>query len=247
MTNDFSLTERARLLVLALGLCLAAMLVASLADRFTSSGLTVRHAPESAAQGPASGNDEVGRLMQEISRDPNNKAALIAIAERLMGMGSWDGAESFVNRALALDSKDARARYLLGVIRHNQGKHDEAARLLEEALKTREDPSMRYSLGVLYIHYLGEPARGVEQLNQALKAPGLDESLRQSIREELEKAPQHQEKARAAEAKVQNDKAQSAKAQGEKAQPEKRGKSAPAKKAPPRKAAPENSKGAERR
>lgn len=229
MTKEFILADSKKFLVLALGLGLAAMLVASMAARFTSPGLVSRHSPESSAQATASGNDEVGRLMQEISRDPNNKAALIAISERLMGMGSWDGAESFVNRALALDQSDARARYLLGVVRHNQGKHAEAAKLLEEALKTREDASMRYSLGVLYIHYLNEPKRGVEHLSQALNAPGLDESLRQSIREELEKAPLHQEKAKSVEKKTQEEKA----AQGKKG-----GKNIGAKKSPARKDAP---------
>ena len=111
------------------------------------------------------------------------------IAERHMAMGSWDGAENFATRALALDPRDARVRYLLGVIRHNQGKHAEAARLLEEALRDKESAPMRYSLGVLYLHYLNEPARGVEHLSEALHAPDADESLRQAIREELEKAP----------------------------------------------------------
>ncbi len=192
MARENALTGRARVLVVALGLGLAAMLVASLVERFTSPGLTVRHfAAQTAATGqpPADGTDEVGRLMQEVARDPGNKAALMQIAERLMTMGSWDGAESFATRALALDPQDARTRYLLGVIRHNQGRHAEAAKLLEEALRTRESAPMRYSLGVLYLHYLNDPARGVEHLSMALHDPDADESLRQSIREELEKAP----------------------------------------------------------
>ena len=187
MASEFTLSGRARVLVIGLGLGLAVMLAASLAERFTSAGLTVRHAHEPAAQAPAT--DEVGRLMQEVSKDPGNKAALMEIAERLMAMGSWDGAESFATRALALDPRDARTRYLLGVIRHNQGKHAEAARLLEEALKDKDSAPMRYSLGVLYLHYLNDPARGVEHLNHGLHAPDGDESLRQAIREELEKAP----------------------------------------------------------
>lgn len=191
MARDNALTGRARVLVIALGLGLAAMLVASLAERFTSPGLTVRHfaAQTGTGQTPPDSPDEVGRLMQEVARDPGNKAALVQIAERLMAMGSWDGAESFATRALALDPQDARTRYLLGVIRHNQGKHAEAAKLLEEALRTQESAPMRYSLGVLYLHYLNEPARGVEQLSMALHDPDADESLRQSIRAELEKAP----------------------------------------------------------
>lgn len=189
MTSDITLNTRARVLVISLAIALVAMLAASLAERFTSSGLTVRHTHEPAAQATAPGTDDVGRLMQEVSKDPGNKAALVEIAERLMGMGSWDGAESFATRALALDPRDARTRYLLGVIRHNQGKHAEAAKLLEEALKDGESAPMRYSLGVLYLHYLDDPARGVEHLSRALHAPDADESLRQSIREELEKAP----------------------------------------------------------
>ncbi|WP_165079474.1 MULTISPECIES: tetratricopeptide repeat protein [unclassified Desulfovibrio] len=189
MASEFTIPARARVLVISLGIALVAMLAASLAERFTSTGLTVRHTHEPAAQAPAPGTDEVGRLMQEVSKDPGNKAALVEIAERLMAMGSWDGAESFATRALALDPREGRTRYLLGVIRHNQGKHAEAAKLLEEALKDKESAAMRYSLGVLYLHYLNEPARGVAHLTEALHAPDADESLRQGIREELEKAP----------------------------------------------------------
>ena len=210
MAADFALTGRARVLVLALGAGLVAMLAASLFERFTSTGLTVRHMPEAAMQAQAPGTDEVGRLMQEVSKDPGNKAALVEIAERLMGMGSWDGAESFATRALALDPRDGRTRYLLGVIRHNQGKHAEAARLLEEAIKDGESAPMRYSLGVLYLHYLNEPARGVEHLSHALNAPDADESLRQSIREELEKAPLPETKAADSEAAGEKDAAKGA-------------------------------------
>ncbi|MDE7370869.1 MAG: tetratricopeptide repeat protein [Desulfovibrio sp.] len=189
MASEFTIPARARVLIISLGIALVAMLAASLAERFTSTGLTVRHTHEPAAQAPVPGTDEVGRLMQEVAKDPGNKVALVEIAERLMTMGSWDGAESFATRALALDPRDGRTRYLLGVIRHNQGKHAEAAKLLEEALKDKDSAAMRYSLGVLYLHYLNEPARGVEHLTEALHAPDADESLRQAIREELEKAP----------------------------------------------------------
>ena len=201
MASEFTLTGRARLLVAALGLSLAAILVASLVERFTSKGLTVRHpAPQSAGAPAAEGSDEVGRLMQEVARNPGNKAVLVQIAERLMSMGSWDGAESFATRALALDPQDGRTRYLLGVIRHNQGRHADAAKLLEEALQNGESAPMRYSLGVLYLHYLNDPARGVEHLSRALHAPDADESLRQSIREELEKAPLPEAEGQGAEA-----------------------------------------------
>lgn len=192
MARESALPGRVRVLVIALGLGLAAMLAASLAERFTSPGLTVRHfAAQTGGDGqtPPGAPDEVGRLMQEVARDPGNRAALMQIAERLMAMGSWDGAEGFATRALALDPQDARTRYLLGVIRHNQGKHAEAAKLLEEALRTQESAPMRYSLGILYLHYLKDPARGVEHLSMALHDPDADESLRQSIRAELEKAP----------------------------------------------------------
>lgn len=219
MASEFILPVRARVLVISLGIALVAMLAASLAERFTSTGLTVRHTHEPAAQAPAPGTDEVGRLMQEVSKDPGNKAALVEIAERLMTMGSWDGAESFATRALALDPKDARTRYLLGVIRHNQGKHAEAARLLEEALRDGESAPMRYSLGVLYLHYLDDPARGVEHLSRALHAPDADESLRQSIREELEKAPLPGKQARGADAEGAKGAPPSRKAATQKAAP----------------------------
>lgn len=48
---------------------------------------------------------------------------------------------------------------------------------------------MRYSLGVLYIHFLNDPARGVEHLSAGLHDPKAGEDLKKGIRDELEKAP----------------------------------------------------------
>jgi hypothetical protein len=76
--------------------------------------------------------------------------------------------------------------YLLGVILHNRGEHAEAAACLERVVGLRDEPSVRYSLGVLYTHYLQDPARGGQHLRVALAQPGLSDDLARSIRAELD-------------------------------------------------------------
>ncbi|MDO5483565.1 MAG: hypothetical protein Q4F27_01525, partial [Desulfovibrionaceae bacterium] len=53
-------------------------------------------------------------------------------------------------------------------------------------LALQDDPSVRYSLGMLYLHYLQEPQRGIKNLSEALHAPTASEELKADIRRELE-------------------------------------------------------------
>lgn len=189
MGAEFSTGRNGRLVIAVLALSLIAMLAASLVARFSSPGLVTRHAASEAAMPGGQGADDVGRLMQQAARNPDDASVQLELAERLMRLGSWEGAENFAARALALAPEDTRTRYLLGVIRHNQGRHAEAATLLEEVLQRRDSAPVRYSLGVLYLHYLNQAARGIEHLSAGLHAPDADESLKAAIRQELEKAP----------------------------------------------------------
>lgn len=189
MSAEFSTGRSGRLVIAVLALSLIAMLVASLMARFSSPGLVTRHAASETAMPGAQGADDVGRLMQQAARNPDDASVQLELAERLMRLGSWEGAENFASRALALAPEDTRTRYLLGVIRHNQGRHAEAATLLEEVLQRKDSAPVRYSLGVLYLHYLNQAARGIEHLSAGLHAPDADESLKAAIRQELEKAP----------------------------------------------------------
>ncbi|WP_229772667.1 tetratricopeptide repeat protein [Desulfovibrio porci] len=187
MTDLPKLNGPARALVLLLALALAAMLVISLTERFRNPHLTVQVRP--APQAPAGMGDAVGMLMQEVAKDPKNVDAMVHLVEALMSAQNWEAAETFAQRAMTLDLNNPQPPYLLGVIKHNQGKHKEAAELLEKVVSLHDNASVRYSLGVLYIHFLHDPKRGVEHLSAGLHDPKASEDLKKGIREELEKAP----------------------------------------------------------
>ncbi|MBQ3059044.1 MAG: tetratricopeptide repeat protein [Desulfovibrio sp.] len=198
MSDIFVLPGRARILIVVLALGLGAMLVTSLAkqaNHVSVQEVAQPHDRPPAAQGGGGpgmsamggmGGDAIGALMQQAAREPENAALLIQLAEALMQGQKWDAAATFAQRAVALKPDSPHPLYLLGVIRHNQGQHKEAAQLLEQVARLHDDPSVRYSLGVLYLHYLQDNKRGMEHLTFALNAPSTSEELKAAIRKELE-------------------------------------------------------------
>lgn len=181
------MTASKRSLAFFLALCLLAMLGASLWQRFTSPSLTISRV---AGMNPSEGRSEIGALMEQAGKNPNDRAVLLRLVEQLMAIGQWQGAENFAHRALNLDPArpDSRAMYLLAVIHHNQGRHREAAELLEKLLAREENPSARYSLGILYLHFLNNPEAGIAQMNKGLQNRETAPALAAAMREELEKA-----------------------------------------------------------
>ncbi len=188
-----SLAARAAIILLAAGF--AAILCASLVYRFSHPDLTVNRFAMSAQSGPAPAiNSEdmgaIGQLMQQVSKNPHDEKAILRLVESLMAMGQWDSAENFAQKAMALErsgDNHTRATYLLALIHHNKGEHEQAAELLEKMLETAENPSARYSLGILYSYYLNDPARGIVNLRKGLEAPELAPALADAMRSELEK------------------------------------------------------------
>lgn len=189
MTDLPKLRGSARVLILLLALGLVAMLAVSLIDRFKNPHLTVQlsHAP--AGMGSAAQPDRIGTLMQQAAQNPDNVGVLVQLIESLMAQHNWDAAGTFARRAVTLDVTNPRPLYLLGLVEHNQGRHKEAAEILEKVLLLKDDASVRYSLGVLYIYYLKDVPRGVEHLSAGLHDPHAGEDLKRGLREELEKAP----------------------------------------------------------
>lgn len=190
MTDAFMPNRSARALIILLALALIVMLGVSLKSRFQNPHLTVpaRQQAMSAADGDAEGAQVVGKLMRQVAENPQDIDALIHLIEHLVTAQNWDAAETFAQRAVTMDVGNPKPLYLLGVIMHNEGRHKEAAEALEQVLKIRDDASVRYSLGVLYIYFLDDPKRGVENLNAGLNDPKAGEDLKASIKEELEKA-----------------------------------------------------------
>lgn len=177
-------------LTLFLALSLLVMLGASIYQRFAHPSLTISRV-DGAKAAPAAEMSEIGRLMEQTARNPNDRGLLLRLVEQLIAVGQWQGAENFAQRVLALDPADSpnpRAMYLLAVVHHNMGRHRDAAELLEKLLAKSENPSARYSLGILYLHFLHEPKAGMTQLEKGLTLPGLSPGLKSAMADELQKA-----------------------------------------------------------
>lgn len=56
-------------------------------------------------------------------------------------------------------------------------------------MKIKDEASVRYSLGVLYIYFLEDPKRGSEHLRAGLTDATASEELKAAIKQELERPP----------------------------------------------------------
>ncbi len=186
MTDAF---RNGTLLRLVVGLGLLAMLVATGHYLIMHPSLVVHvsggQAGETEPSGASAGADSgVVEHMQRLKEDPDNPDVLCMVARHFLGENDLARSEHLVSRACELAPKHAEAQYLLGVVRHRQGRNDEAAAALERSLALRNDAAIRYSLGVLYTHFLNQPARGQKEFSAALEAPGLSEDLKTQIARE---------------------------------------------------------------
>lgn len=128
---------------------------------------------------------QIGQLMQAVAKNPNDAKTIMTLAEYLTQTNNFAAAETFAQRALTLDANNADALHLLGVISHNLDKNKEAAEFLERALALREDSNIRYSLGVLYSHFLQDAKVSKEHFQKALEDQNIDPELKKRIEEEL--------------------------------------------------------------
>ena len=192
MTDSSKRNGASRPLIILLGLSLVVMLAVSLKERFENPGLTEQRQPR-AASAQDSAAQQIGVLMRKVAENPNDGTAMVHLVEHLIGAQNWEAAETFAQRAVTLDTGNSKPLYLLGVIMHNQGRNKEAAEALEQVLALKDEASVRYSLGVLYIHYLENPAKGVEHLSAGLRDANAPEELKKAMLLELEKTPLSQQ------------------------------------------------------
>ena len=195
MTDTKKGNLSSRILIIALAVALAVMLGASLKARFQNPHLTVAARQQQGMGGGEAGEDAqtVGKLMRQVAENPQDLGALIHLIEHLVSAQNWDAAETFAQRAVTMDVGNSKPLYLLGVIQHNQGRHKEAAEALERVVKIKDEASVRYSLGVLYIYFLEDPKRGVEHLRAGLNDATASAELKAAIQQELEKTPMPEE------------------------------------------------------
>lgn len=195
MTDTNKCGFSTRILIILLAAALTIMLFASLKARIQNPHLTVAARPQQGMAGGEAGEDAqtVGKLMRQVAENPQDIGALIHLIEHLVSAQNWDAAETFAQRAVTMDVGNSKPLYLLGVIQHNQGRHKEAAEALERVVKIKDEASVRYSLGVLYIYFLEDPKRGVEHLRAGLNDATASAELKAAIQQELEKTPMPEE------------------------------------------------------
>lgn len=183
-----------KMIIVLLGAAFLTILAVSLVYRVLHPSLVSHIAtPGSLQAAPAMPDremDAIGSLMREVARSPDNPQILLALVENLIGARQWDAAENFAQKAIALnpDTPDPKLLYLLALAHHNKEEHSQAAEILEKLLNQSENPSARYSLAILYLHYLDKPEAGKEQLRKGLQINPLSPALARAMREELDKA-----------------------------------------------------------
>jgi len=180
-----------RLVLFFLALAFAGMAAVSLGQRIMRPELVVPSNVQQMSAGrdevpPAGAMGEIGQLMLRIQQNPGDVPAMVHLAEHFMEEKNWAVAENFSRKAVVAAPGDPQPLYLLGVILHNRGEHAEAAACLERVVGLRDEPSVRYSLGVLYVRHLQDPARGAQHLRAALAQQELSGDLAKAIREELD-------------------------------------------------------------
>ena len=130
-------------------------------------------------------------LMQKLQKNPTDLEALVGLTEHFMHTQDWQRAETFALRAVVAAPNETQPLYMLGIIQHSQNRNAEAAASLEKVVAAREDPSVRYSLGILYAYYLEQPDKGLEQLQKALDNPNTPADLKKAVAEEVTKIKEH--------------------------------------------------------
>lgn len=184
----------ARRVLLFMGLGLLAMLWAATDYFRTHPGLTVpapvaKSQPAQMSSAPEQGaaQDGVMKLMQALQQNPNDLSALTTLAQHFMHLEDWVKAETFALRAMVAAPSEAGPLHLLGIIQHNQGRHQEAARSLEKSLNLANAPSTRYSLAILQAYFLNEIDKARGHLEQVLADSAAPETLKDHARDELGK------------------------------------------------------------
>lgn len=158
--------------------------------------------PNNSAMSGMSGiSENMVKLMQRLQENPADKDALLNLAEYFMHQEDWNRAEQFAMRAVATAPSDPQPLYTLGIIQHRLERHAEAAANLRQALLAGENPSIRYSLGLLTAWYLDKKEEGLLELQKVVDNPSAPAEVKQSTQAEIakikeaisQKAPSKQE------------------------------------------------------
>ena len=100
--------------------------------------------------------------------DPSNVSALEEVADNELSLEQYDRAETAANQAIVLDTGSYTGRYILGFIRSQQGKWDDALVELRQAnhLKSNNPEILRCLGWVLF--NIGQKPQGIVTLERSL-------------------------------------------------------------------------------
>jgi Flp pilus assembly protein TadD len=120
-------------------------------------------------------------LEQATLANPANKALLAAYGRSLADNGNFQQAFDVLSKAHSPDSPDWRILSVQGTTLDQLGRHEEARRYYESALKIAPgEPSMLSNLGLSYMLSRDLP-RAEEVLRQAYANPKADSRVRQNL------------------------------------------------------------------
>jgi Flp pilus assembly protein TadD len=103
-----------------------------------------------------------------ILEDPSNVAALEEIADNELSLEQYDRAETAAQQAVALDPSSYTGQYILGFIRSQGGKWEEALRRLKEANRLKaNNPEILRCLGWV-LFKIGQKPQGIVTLERSL-------------------------------------------------------------------------------
>ncbi|MDL2271456.1 hypothetical protein LJC23_00300 [Desulfovibrio sp. OttesenSCG-928-I05] len=128
----------------------------------------------------------LGSLMARIQAAPNDAESLLAIADIFARHQDWDRVEAFLLRAAKAAPSDIRPLHMLGINHTRKGDYPAAAASFEAALERGNNPSVAYSLAILYSRYMHAPDRAIPLLESLLSDSGVPDAVRTLAKEEMQ-------------------------------------------------------------
>ncbi|MDD6088167.1 MAG: tetratricopeptide repeat protein [Desulfovibrionaceae bacterium] len=140
-------------------------------------GLSEDQMKISETQDPKNNNDSAQASSSRLSADAELNM-LISMAKKMLAEQNWNYAEMYALKALVKNAQSAEALYCLGISRYRMERYEEAALALEKTLQLQDDPAVRYSLGVLYLYYLGQATKGTNLLHSVVNDGEANDELK---------------------------------------------------------------------
>src|ERR1700682_2274580 len=134
-----------------------------------------------ALRATAQRSQAVAVLEQATIAHPGNKALLAGYGRALADNGNFQQAFDVLTRSHSPDNPDWRILSVQGTVLDQLGRHDEARRYYESALKiVPEEPSVLSNLGLSYVLSKDLP-KAEETLRRAYSSAGADTRVRQNL------------------------------------------------------------------